>query len=103
MRKAPSDGESKLWQALRRDQLEGLRFRRQHPIGSFIADFACVEAKLVVEIDGDQHAEAVGYDEARTKKLESLGWRVIRFTSSDAVRDLDAVLATILAYARPSP
>jgi len=103
MRKFPSDAERMLWQNLRNNQLEGLKFRRQLPIGEYIADFACVSLQFVVEVDGDQHSEAEAYDAKRTADLNALGWRVIRFSSRDVLRDLDAVLATIVTHARPSP
>ena len=103
MRKAPSDAERKLWQSLRRNQLDGLRFRRQHPIGPFIADFACVECMLIIEIDGSQHDDAEDYDERRTAMLNEFGWRVIRFTSSDVVRQHKAVVDSILRDSRPPP
>jgi len=71
--------ERKLWQALRDKQLNGHRFRRQHPIGKYIADFACIERKVVVELDGGQHQDHVAYDERRTAFLQENGWRVLRF------------------------
>ena len=101
MRKQPSEAEQKLWQSLRNRQLQDLKFRRQFPVGPFIADFACEECRLIVEVDGEQHADAMSYDEHRTQKLSELDWQVIRFTASDVVRDLDAVLATILRDALP--
>jgi len=103
IRKFPSDAERLLWLNLRNNQLEGLKFRRQLTIGEYIADFACVSLRLVVEIDGDQHSEAEAYDAKRTADLNALGWRGIRFSSRDVLRDVNAVFATILTHARPSP
>ena len=103
MCKSPSDAEQKLWQSLRRKQLDGLKFRRQLPIGPFIADFACNESKLIVEVDGAQHDAVAGYDDRRTKYLEALGWRVIRFSAWDTVKEHDGVLDTILREARRPP
>ncbi|MDB5328426.1 MAG: uncharacterized protein JWM57_3995 [Phycisphaerales bacterium] len=105
MRKAPSDAERKLWYELRDRRLDGLKFRRQFPIGNYIADFASEACKLIVEVDGKQHDDddAVAYDEERTKALEALGWRVIRFYAGDVVRNVKDVCSCILAAVKPSP
>lgn len=95
LRREQTPAERKLWARLRRKQLYGLRFRRQHPIGPFIADFCCVAHKLVVEIDGHSHGAQVEYDEARTAWLEERGYKVVRFTNDQIHRHLDAVLAEI--------
>jgi len=95
LRRAQTPAEQKLWARLRREQLYGLRFRRQHPIGRFIVDFCCVACKLVVEIDGHSHASQVEYDEERTAWLERRGYKVTRFTNEQVNRQLDAVLAEI--------
>jgi very-short-patch-repair endonuclease len=71
--------ERKVWHAIRGKQLQGHRFRRQHPIGPYIADFACIEKLLLIELDGGQHQDQIEYDLKRTKYLESQGWRVMRF------------------------
>ena len=88
--------EAKVWHAVRDRQL-GFKFRRQHPIGRFIADFYCAEAKLVIEIDGDTHAvpDQAAYDSTRTAWLEERGYRVLRFQARDVDHDLDAVLQAI--------
>jgi len=88
--------ENKVWQAVRRRQL-GFKFRRQHPIDRFIADFYCADAKLVVEIDGDSHAppDQADYDAARTRWLEECGYRVIRFTAGQVEEDLAVVVEGI--------
>ncbi|MGC4030450.1 MAG: DUF559 domain-containing protein [Tepidisphaeraceae bacterium] len=103
MRQAPSDAERMLWYRLRSRQLGGLKFRRQVPIGPFIADFACDECKLIVEIDGLQHDDRIDYDANRTATLGELGWRVVRFYAGDVVKDIDSVLMTILNLRSPSP
>ena len=103
MRHAPSDAEQKLWQSLRRKQLDGLKFKRQVPIPPFIADFVCDECSLIVEVDGFQHDAAQEYDHKRTEFLHSIGWRVIRFSAREVVQKLNAVLDTILRECRPSP
>jgi adenine-specific DNA-methyltransferase len=90
-----TDAEQLLWRSLRSKQLNGHRFRRQHPIAQYIADFACIEQKLVVEIDGGQHQEQVEYDERRTAFLQKQGWQVLRFWNNDVLNNLDGVLSII--------
>ena len=89
--------EAKLWQRLRRKQLYGLKFRRQHPVERFILDFYCPQHKLVIEIDGDSHAEPEQqlYDQARTEWLEQQGMRVIRFTNREVETNIEGVLEEI--------
>jgi very-short-patch-repair endonuclease len=86
--------ESRLWNQLRQLPIYGTHFRRQVPLGAFVVDFACHRAKLVIEIDGSQHAEedAVRRDAARTKWLESIGYRVLRFWNSDVTDNISGVL-----------
>lgn len=98
LRKEPTPVERKLWAYLRYDQLGGLRFRRQQPIGPFIVDFCCAARKLVIEIDGDSHAGQVEYDESRTAYLRENGYTVIRFTNEDVHRRFDSVVAEIARY-----
>jgi very-short-patch-repair endonuclease len=106
-----TDAERKLWWRLRHRQIAGHKFRRQVPIGSFIVDFACMDARLIVEVDGEQHAEEqVLHDERRTRWLESVGYRVIRFWNREVLRETDSVCETILqallaarAPTQPSP
>ena len=92
-----TEAEVKLWQELRGRRLQGYKFRRQHPIDDYIADFACLSAKLVVEIDGATHssADAQAYDARRTAFLETMGWRVIRFSNDDVFKDVMAVTEAI--------
>jgi len=104
LRKEMPRAEALLWSYIRRRALNGVRFRRQHPIGPYIADFACVAARLVVEVDGATHwtAEQLAHDARRTKFLEAEGWRVLRVTNSDVYENLDGVWLTI-AGAVPPP
>ena len=90
-----TDAERLLWRALRSKQLNGHRFRRQHPIGRFITDFACIEQKMAIELDGGQHQEQLAYDEQRTASLLAHGWRVLRFWNNDVFDNLDGVLSII--------
>jgi very-short-patch-repair endonuclease len=100
-----TEAEVVLWTFLRRRALSGYKFRRQHPIGPFIADFACVAERLVVEVDGATHwtPEEVARDAKRTAFLKSNGWRVVRVTNLDVFENADAVWLTIERTLRPPP
>ena len=87
--------EARLWYHLRAKRLSGVKFRRQAVIGPFIADFTCRAAMLVIEIDGDTHGSTAEYDTERTVYLEQQGWHVIRFTNTDVMHNLEAVLSSI--------
>ena len=97
LRQNLTEAEAKLWRELRGRQVQGYKFRRQHPIEDYVADFACLALKLVVEIDGATHSttEELAYDVARTAVLEGLGWQVIRFTNDDVFRDVNGVVEAI--------
>lgn len=90
-----TDAERELWFHLRGRRLAGFKFRRQSVIGSHIVDFVCLEAKLVVEADGGQHADRREADEQRTAELEARGFRVIRFWNHEILTETDAVLERI--------
>jgi very-short-patch-repair endonuclease len=94
LRKEPTPAEAKLWAHLRNEQL-GVKFRRQHAIGNYIPDFVCIQKKLIIELDGGQHAGQVEYDEERTKFLESQGYKVIRFWNNDVMNDINGVIRNI--------
>jgi len=101
MRRALTDAELKFWNAVRAHRLEGLAFRRQMPIDGYIVDFACPEHRLIVEIDGSQHAERrASYDRARSAKLSASGWTILRFWNDDVLHDLDGVCTHILRVLR---
>ena len=97
LRKNMTYHEKLLWKRLKLKQVCGLRFRRQHPIDFFIADFYCHEAKLVVEIDGKIHKEREEYDDSRTGEMERYLIRVIRFTNSEVEMNIDEVVNRIEA------
>ncbi|RWX75900.1 endonuclease domain-containing protein [Neorhizobium lilium] len=101
MRKALTDAELKLWNALRAHRLMGLGFRRQLPIAGYIVDFACPSQKIVVELDGSQHGEGIiaEYDAIRTRRIEQLGWTVLRFWNDDVLKDIDNVCLHLLTIA----
>lgn len=90
--------EMRLWSKLRARQLQGLKFRRQHGIGPYIVDFYCPEQSLVIEVDGDSHADAdqIVKDRQREKYLQSLGLRVIRYINDDIVKNLDGILEDLV-------
>ena len=96
MRHEPAPSEQKLWQCLRNRQLNGFKFRRQAPIGSYIADFSSAECRLIVELDGDSHSERRDYDAARTQARTADGYTVLRFLNADVQENLDVVLLAIL-------
>jgi very-short-patch-repair endonuclease len=94
LRAAMTDAERRLWRGLR-EQLPIYRFRRQAPIGPYVADFVCFEARLVIEVDGGQHAAAKDRDDQRTAWLASQNFRVVRFWDNDVLLQTDAVLEEI--------
>lgn len=93
LRQQQTETEKLFWEVVRSGRLEGLKFRRQHPIGPFIADFYCHEHKLVVELDGSVHdeAEQKAYDENRDYWMTEYGLTVLRFTNESVIDDLDTV------------
>jgi very-short-patch-repair endonuclease len=96
LRRDSTDAERKLWALLRGRRLIGCKFRRQYPIGSYVADFACFAHRLVVELDGGQHATQEKRDAARTRAIERRGFRVIRFWNNDVLRNPEGVLTMVL-------
>jgi len=100
LRQEATDAERRLWSALRDRRLRGYRFRRQHPIGPFIVDFACTRHRLIVEADGGQHADNEA-DRRRTAWLESEGWRALRFWNNDVLANTEGVVETILRELSP--
>jgi very-short-patch-repair endonuclease len=95
LRRTQTDAEKKLWDRLKGAQLHGVKFRRQFPIGPFFADFCAAKELLVVELDGSQHMDMTLRDEQRTRYLENLGYRVVRFWDSDALASTDEVIEKI--------
>ena len=96
LRNNPTDAERRLWQELKRRQIAGVKFRRQQPIGPFIVDFVCFERRVIVEVDGGQHAEQLHQDEQRTRWLEAQGYRVLRFWNNDVLANTEDVAQAIL-------
>ena len=90
-----TEAESLLWQHFKDRRFQGFKFRRQRPLGTYILDFVCLEAGLVIEIDGGQHVEQQAYDQARTALIETQGLTVIRFWNHEVLNETPAVLETI--------
>ena len=106
MRTEMTEPEARLWLQLRAERFQGIKFRRQKVIGTYIADFAANDPKLVVELDGDTHASREDYDGRRTDFLENEGYRVIRFLNSDVTTNMDGVLtqlAEVISELRARP
>jgi very-short-patch-repair endonuclease len=105
MRGGATDAEAALWKRLRAGRLLGCKFKRQQPIEHYIVDFVCFEQKLIVEVDGGQHAgfPVAGADAERTRWLEGRGFRVLRFWNDEALARTDDVLEAIIAALRAEP
>jgi very-short-patch-repair endonuclease len=108
LRRSQTNAERRLWSLLRDRRLAGFKFRRQHPVGPFIVDFCCTEAKVIVELDGGQHAVTHDSDAARTGYLAGQGYRVLRFWNSKVLGNTSGVLERIVealtrSQRRPSP
>ncbi len=97
LRKSLTEDECLLWSRLRQRQLAGFKFRRQHQIGLYICDFASLDGKLVIELDGSQHATRLAYDTRRDHFLRSAGFRVLRFWNNEVLVRTDNVVETIYA------
>jgi very-short-patch-repair endonuclease len=95
LRANQTEVEKRLWSRLRDRGLRGLKFRRQVPLGDFVADFVCADHALVIELDGGQHASSEVADERRTDWLKSRGWRAIRFWNNEVSENIDGVLHAI--------
>jgi very-short-patch-repair endonuclease len=94
LRRDSTDAEKRLWRALR-SKLPQYKWRRQMPVGPYVADFACFAERLIVELDGGQHAEAAAYDEARTRFIKAQGYCVLRFWNNDVLSNTNGVLECI--------
>ena len=103
LRREQTEAERRLWWRLRNRRLQGWKFRRQHRIGPYFADFVCVEAGLVIELDGSQHLERIAHDAFRTAYLQREGFSVLRFWNDTVLRETDAVLTAILTALAPHP
>ena len=102
LRRDSTDAEKQMWKALRA-ALPSYKWRRQMPVGPYFVDFACFSERLVIELDGGQHAEAAEYDAARTRQVEAQGYRVIRFWNNDVLGNIDGVIAAVAEALTTSP
>ena len=102
LRRRETHAEKLLWKSLRGGRLDGLKFRRQHPVGRYFADFACESARLIIELDGGVHDQDDTHlnDHVRQQEIEALGWFVLRFRNEQVTVALDTVLNAIRAQAR---
>lgn len=98
LRRDATDAERLLWRYLKGRQLACHKFRRQLPIAGFIVDFACVEARLAIELDGGQYLDATEYDKRRTDRMETNGYRVLRFWNDDVLMRIELVLEEIMRH-----
>src|SRR3990167_7615302 len=103
LRKKQTDAERFLWKHLRARQIEGIKFRRQQPVGKFIVDFVSYEKKIVLELDGSQHIDAKAEDKERDAWFSEQGFQVLRFWSNEVLENLEGVLEVIRERISPSP
>ncbi len=103
LRRNAPPAEILLWQRLRGRQLGGFKFRRQYGIGPYIADFCCVEAQIVIELDGSSHEEAEYYDRNRQNYFQSLGLRVVRFQNDQIYHAIDSILESLIVLCETEP
>ncbi|MBI3902758.1 MAG: endonuclease domain-containing protein [Nitrosomonadales bacterium] len=95
LRRTQTDAEQKLWYHLRAHRFMGSKFKRQKPLGRYVVDFICLEEKLIIELDGGQHAENIEYDQERDSWLRSQGYTVLRFWNNELMSETDGVLERI--------
>jgi very-short-patch-repair endonuclease len=103
LRRDQTDAEKRLWDRLRSRELAEFRFRRQFPIGNFIADFACPQSRIAIELDGGHHFDQVAKDEWRTGLIEKRGFRVMRFWDNEVLEDVNAVAEKIIEALLENP
>jgi len=96
LRRRTTDAEKLMWSKLRDRRLDGVKFKRQKPIAGYIVDFVALDLKLVVEIDGGQHAVRAAADTARTRVLEEAGYHVVRFWNHDVLGNIDGILEALV-------
>jgi len=90
-----TEAEQRLWYQLRANRFMGMKFKRQKPIGNYIADFVCYEHNLIIEVDGGQHQDNIDYDQRRDKWLQEHGYTVLRFWNNDVLQQIESVLEAI--------
>jgi very-short-patch-repair endonuclease len=103
MRKNPTEAERLLWRRLRFWQVDGFKFRRQQSLGNYIVDFVCLEKRLIIEIDGGQHAEHAHYDSVRDAWLRDSGFVVLRFWNNEVLKNIDTITELIAKELQNTP
>ena len=103
LRRNSTTAETLLWRKLRNRQMNGHKFRRQQPLGPYIADFVCHELRLIIELDGGQHANTLDRDQTRDAYLRTLGYKILRFWNNEVLENLEGVLMSIAKFAPPPP
>ncbi len=103
LRNNMTDAERHLWQHLRNKQLNGHKFRRQFPIGNYIVDFICLDARLIIELDGGQHAENQTYDQKRDQWLKDQGFHILRFWNNNVLSQTNAIIEKVLGNLEAVP
>ncbi|MDQ8729460.1 endonuclease domain-containing protein [Bradyrhizobium sp. LHD-71] len=103
LRRDLTDAERALWHHIRDRRLDGWKFKRQVPVAGYVVDFLCADARLIIEVDGGQHAVRVAADAKRTEVLEAAGYLVLRFWNNDVLSNIDGVLEEIIATLPPEP
>jgi very-short-patch-repair endonuclease len=105
LRRSPTEAEVFLWRQLRSRAFQGLKFRRQVALGKYIADFVCLEKRLIIEVDGGQHNEQVQrqYDEVRDEWLRSQGFRILRYWNNEVFEEFEAIAEAIWRAAKEAP
>jgi very-short-patch-repair endonuclease len=103
LRKRSTDAENTLWKSLRAKRLQGLKFRRQEPIGKYIVDFVCYEKKIIIEIDGGQHSVDKEKDQERDHWFKTKGFEVLRFWNNDVLKKTEEILEIIMKRCLESP
>jgi very-short-patch-repair endonuclease len=103
LRRSPTEAEKVLWGELRYWQIDGHKFRRQQPVGNYIVDFVCLEKKLIVEVDGGQHAEQCDYDSERDAWLRQQGYKILRFWNNDVLAYRASVIEKICDMLKSTP
>ncbi len=103
LRTNQTEAEQRLWYHLRAHRFMGLKFKRQKPMGRYVVDFVCMERRLIIELDGGQHAERASYDKIRDEWLRTQGYTVLRFWNNDVMQQLENVLEQIRSTLSPTP
>ncbi len=103
LRKNPTEAERARWREIRGKQIQNYKFRRQHIHENFILDFVCIEAKLIIEVDGGQHADHHEHDQKRTAQLEQAGFTVLRFWNNEVLQEMESVKQVIFLALEKDP